>query len=151
MSVVMLTPPAINRSNCRPVTICYAECIKGVSSRMTFVKGQSGNPLGRPKGIISQRQRLINGMRKHCDVDAEEFLFQMMHDAITSGDTGILRLALEQYLGKPHQTSENVNYNANTALDAQEAVERLQSTEKGRELLRIVEGGSGESAASRAS
>lgn len=118
---------------------------------MTFKPGQSGNPSGRPKGIISQRQRLINGLKKHCGLDAEEFIFSQMHDAILAGDSSILRLAIEQYLGKPHQTSENVNIDANEVIDSAILSERLSGTEKGRELLRIVEADSDDSEASRAS
>jgi len=106
---------------------------------MTFIKGQSGNPAGRPKGIKPQRQRIIDGLKKHCDVDAEELFTTSMHDAVLGGDPAMLRLLGEWLHGKPHATSEVTNTNLNHDLSADDVRERLTSTELGSKMLKLVD------------
>lgn len=108
---------------------------------MTFQKGQSGNPKGRPKQAKSQKSRIIEGFKKHLDIDAERFAVEMMHDAIAGGDSSILKLLVEYINGKPVQQNENLNINVGGELDTGEAVDRLENTEAGRNILRLVDKG----------
>ena len=108
---------------------------------MRFEKGKSGNPAGRPKGIKSQKNKLLDGLKKALPsgTDPEEWLFGMAMDAIEGGDSSMLKLAMEMTLGKAHATSEVTNTNLNQDVDAESAKERLQSTEQGRKILKLVE------------
>lgn len=108
---------------------------------MPFKKGQSGNPAGRPKGIKTQKTRILEGFKKYLDVDAEEFAITMMHDAIAGGDSTILKLLIEYINGKPIQQTENTNLNLDGGeVDVEATLERLNSTESGRNILRLIEG-----------
>ena len=59
---------------------------------MPFVKGQSGNPAGRPKGsgdIAKARQKLL----EHSDE-----IIQRLMERVREGDPGALKLALERLI-----------------------------------------------------
>jgi hypothetical protein len=58
---------------------------------MPFVKGQSGNPAGRPKGIIDKRQRLQKAIQ-----DNIESVIQVVNAAALQGDMSAAALLLSR-------------------------------------------------------
>lgn len=62
---------------------------------MTFQPGKSGNPTGRPKGIVDKRVKL----RQLLDVHAEEIIAKLAELA-KSGEPNALRLCVERLLPK---------------------------------------------------
>ena len=109
---------------------------------MPFKKGQSGNPKGRPKGICNQKTRILEGFKEHLNLDAEKFAIEMMHDAITGGDSSVLRLLIEYLNGKPVQQTENLNINADIAdLSEDEMRDRIKSIDNGDEILKLLDEG----------
>ncbi len=56
-----------------------------------FIKGQSGNPAGKPAGAKDKRTELRNLLRPHA-----ERLFQKTVDLALAGDTTALRLCLDR-------------------------------------------------------
>ena len=61
---------------------------------MPFVKGESGNPSGRPPGARNKKALLIEAM---LDADAEDLTRRVIAKAL-DGDTGALRLCLDRLL-----------------------------------------------------
>jgi len=62
---------------------------------MTFKPGKSGNPLGRPKGIVDKRTQL----KELLEVHAEEIIAKLAELA-KSGEPNALRLCVERLLPK---------------------------------------------------
>jgi hypothetical protein len=60
---------------------------------MTFIKGLSGNPAGRPKGIIDKRSELRNLLEEH----SQDILKKLVERAIV-GEPGALKLCVERLL-----------------------------------------------------
>ena len=60
---------------------------------MTFQSGQSGNPNGRPKGIVDKRARL----REKLEVHADEILDSLIANA-KAGDSVALKLCVERLI-----------------------------------------------------
>lgn len=60
---------------------------------MTFQPGQSGNPNGRPKGIIDKRAELRGLLESH----AEEIVEKLIENA-KAGDSTALRLCVERLI-----------------------------------------------------
>jgi hypothetical protein len=58
---------------------------------MTFKKGQSGNPKGRPKGIEDRRTRF----RKHIESKADDLIEKVVEMAL-EGDVRAIKLCLER-------------------------------------------------------
>lgn len=56
---------------------------------MPFVKGQSGNPAGRPKGIIDKRQRLMKAIQGDI-----ESVIRVVHERAQEGDMSAAALLL---------------------------------------------------------
>ena len=68
---------------------------------MTFKQGESGNPSGRPPGIIDKRTRLRNLLDPHADAIIEKLI-----EWATAGDPTALRLCVERIIPrvKPDQS-----------------------------------------------
>jgi hypothetical protein len=62
---------------------------------MTFKKGQSGNPKGRPKGVTDKRIKLRDYLQPHA-----EDLIQKAVQLALDGDINALRLCLERLIPK---------------------------------------------------
>jgi hypothetical protein len=60
---------------------------------MTFQSGQSGNPSGRPKGIIDKRAKLREKLESHAD----EIIDTLITRAKV-GDSGALKLCVERLI-----------------------------------------------------
>lgn len=60
---------------------------------MTFQPGQSGNPNGRPKGIVDKRARLREKLESHAD----EIIDALIARAKV-GDSGALKLCVERLI-----------------------------------------------------
>ncbi len=65
---------------------------------MTFKRGKSGNPQGRPKGIISRRGQLSKLLEPHA-----EALINKAVELAKAGDINALRLCLERLIPKPRE------------------------------------------------
>ena len=74
---------------------------------MSFKKGQSGNPSGRPKGVKDKRTELRELLEPHA-----EALVKKAVDLALMGDTSALRLCLERII--PAVKSIEVNPGGNT-------------------------------------
>ena len=70
---------------------------------MTFKRGKSGNPQGRPKGIISRRGQLSKLLEPHA-----EALINKAVELAKAGDINALRLCLERLIPKPREESINL-------------------------------------------
>ena len=60
---------------------------------MTFQPNQSGNPNGRPKGIIDKRTKLRGLLESHADEIIEKLI-----ELAKAGDSNALRLCIERLL-----------------------------------------------------
>ncbi len=60
---------------------------------MTFQPGQSGNPNGRPKGIVDKRIKLRELLESHADEIIEKLI-----ELAKAGDSNALRLCIERLL-----------------------------------------------------
>ncbi|MCU7807824.1 MAG: hypothetical protein KZQ73_08165, partial [Candidatus Thiodiazotropha sp. (ex Semelilucina semeliformis)] len=58
---------------------------------MTFKKGKSGNPKGRPKGVADRRTLF----RKHIESKAEDLIKKVVEMAL-DGDVRAMKLCLER-------------------------------------------------------
>jgi hypothetical protein len=61
-----------------------------------FEKGESGNPNGRPKGIVDKRTRLSGLLDSHA-----EALVKKAVDLALAGDSHALRLCIERLIPRP--------------------------------------------------
>jgi hypothetical protein len=68
---------------------------------MTFKQGESGNPSGRPPGIIDKRTKLRSLLEPHADAIIEKLI-----ERATAGDPTALRLCIERIIPriKPDQS-----------------------------------------------
>lgn len=77
---------------------------------MTFVKGQSGNPDGRPPGAKNFTTKVREALEKIAegkDYTYEEALIKsIMKKAIVDGDSATQRLMWNYLDGLPHQTTD---------------------------------------------
>jgi len=71
---------------------------------MTFAKGQSGNPGGRPKAVLEDGRTLADLAREHT-VEAVETLVEVMGDkqAPAAARVGAAGAILDRGWGKPKQ------------------------------------------------
>jgi len=60
---------------------------------MTFQPGQSGNPNGRPKGIVDKRAKLREKLETHADE-----ILDILIARAKGGDSGALKLCIERLL-----------------------------------------------------
>jgi hypothetical protein len=74
---------------------------------MTFVKGQSGNPSGRPKGVGDRR----TAIRKALEPYKDEVILQVI-DKAREGDNDMIKLFFSYCFAKPK--SEAVNLDVDT-------------------------------------
>ena len=70
---------------------------------MAFKKGLSGNPTGRPKGIIDKRSKLSNLVLPHAEI-----LVNKAIELALEGDVNALRLCLERLV--PRLRSESIAF-----------------------------------------
>jgi hypothetical protein len=82
-----------------------------------FQKGKSGNPAGRPKGILDRRAALNGFLMLHA-----ESLIEKVVTLALSGDTQALRLCLDRLI--PKLPNENININL------AESDEHIETTKK---------------------
>ena len=77
---------------------------------MTFVKGQSGNPAGRPVGARSFTTKVKEALEKIADgkdyTYEEAFIKAILKKGIVDQDTGMMRTIWEQLDGKPLQKTD---------------------------------------------
>ena len=77
---------------------------------MTFVKGQSGNPEGRPVGARSFTTKVKEALEKIADgkdyTYEEAFIKAILKKGIVDQDTGMMRTIWEQLDGKPLQKTD---------------------------------------------
>jgi adenine/guanine phosphoribosyltransferase-like PRPP-binding protein len=71
---------------------------------MGFSKGQSGNPSGRPRGIVDSRHRLRAALEPYAD----ELLAQAVEMA-KAGDVGVLTFLLGRALPAPKPETAPIN------------------------------------------
>lgn len=71
---------------------------------MSFSKGESGNPAGRPRGIVDSRHRL----RAALDPHADELLAQAVELA-KAGDVGVLTFLLNRVMPAPKPETAPIN------------------------------------------
>ena len=69
---------------------------------MTFKKGESGNPQGRPQGIIDKRSELGELLKPHASALVEKAV-----ELALEGDVNALRLCLERLI--PKAKDETIN------------------------------------------
>lgn len=81
---------------------------------MTFKQGQSGNPKGRPKGVIDKRTKLRDYLEPH----AEELIQKTVELALT-GEINALRLCLERLIPKARHEAINLNLSDSNLTQAQ--------------------------------
>lgn len=72
---------------------------------MTFTKGQSGNPIGRRKGVPNRRTELA----KMLDPHAEALIAKMIELAL-EGDITALRLCMERLIPKANRESTGIEF-----------------------------------------
>jgi hypothetical protein len=111
---------------------------------MPFVKGESGNPAGRPLGARNRKSLLVEAM-----LDAEsESLGRRMIERALDGDAGALRLCMDRVL--PRGRDRAVPYPLppiESAADARRAANMISvaigtgelTPREGMDLLRVVE------------
>jgi hypothetical protein len=111
---------------------------------MPFIKGESGNPAGRPLGARNRKSLLVEAM-----LDAEsESLGRRMIERALDGDAGALRLCMERVL--PRGRDRIVPYALppiESAADARRAATMISvaigtgelTPREGMDLLRVVE------------
>ena len=77
---------------------------------MTFVKGQSGNPAGRPVGAKSFTTKVKEALEKIAEgkeyTYEEAFIKSILKKAIVDGDASTQRLIWNYLDGLPHQTMD---------------------------------------------
>jgi Family of unknown function (DUF5681) len=75
---------------------------------MPFVKGQSGNPAGRPRGARNRKTRIVEAM---LDAEDKGLVRQVIEQAL-AGDPTALRLCMERLA--PRRRDRGVPPRANT-------------------------------------
>jgi hypothetical protein len=68
-----------------------------------FEKGVSGNPNGRPKGVVDKRTRLSGLLESHA-----EALVQKAVDLALKGDSQALRLCIERLIPRPKDETVSI-------------------------------------------
>jgi hypothetical protein len=71
---------------------------------MSFRKGQSGNPSGRPKGIVDSRQRLRAALEPH-----EDDLLAQAVEMAKAGDVAVLTFLLGRAMPAPKPETAPIN------------------------------------------
>lgn len=69
---------------------------------MTFVKGQSGNPTGRPKKVLPDGRSLIDIAKEHT-VDAVDCLVEVLRDKKSPHRVSAATALLDRGWGRPKQ------------------------------------------------
>lgn len=109
---------------------------------MPFVKGQSGNPAGRPKGIIDRRARLNKAL-----LDNADNLLEIATAKAQAGDPQMLTLLLSRVMPvlKPEGSLVRFELDTSASLPAQleqvtKAVAAGQLTvEDGKQIAEMIE------------
>lgn len=74
---------------------------------MTFIKGKSGNPGGRPKGRIQAmeafRQLLEEKIIRVDGQPSRDLHIEAIRDALMNGDSAVIRELMHYRWGKPEQ------------------------------------------------
>lgn len=83
---------------------------------MTFKKGQSGNPSGRPKGIKDKRLRFRDMLEPHAGALIEK----LVNEAL-AGDMSALKICIDKLLPTPKSESVNIPSLGQGALSEQGA------------------------------
>ena len=101
---------------------------------MTFKKGQSGNPAGRPKRKNTFKTLLeslpddkrIFQHPEYGELEPDELAALMLVEAAGNGESWAVKDLLDRMMGKPHQTTENTNINQNHEMTAEKVREQLE-------------------------
>ena len=112
---------------------------------MPFVKGQSGNPSGRPKAGFSIRGCLRASMGETITIPGKDgkpdtvltkgaFLSSKLFQLAASGDLQAIKLCLDNVDGPPVQTVENINIDARPATDPAAALAAAKQAEEAGEV-----------------
>ncbi|WP_174714450.1 DUF5681 domain-containing protein [Legionella sainthelensi] len=75
---------------------------------MTFIKGQSGNPSGRRKGVLNKRTELAKILDRHA-----ESLVNKLIELALQGEITALRLCIERLIPKAKNESTGIQYQKN--------------------------------------
>ncbi|WP_010598679.1 DUF5681 domain-containing protein [Rickettsiella massiliensis] len=70
---------------------------------MKYQPGQSGNPKGKPKGVLNKKTRWLKLLESHADELVEQAI-----ELAKSGDTNTLRFCLERIIPKAKDSSINL-------------------------------------------
>jgi len=92
---------------------------------MTFKKGQSGNPAGRPKGIVDHRLRY----RKELDESAPKIVATLLQKAL-DGDVACLKICADRIIPQLKASDAAINIQFSGDL-----------TEKGNQVLEALGAG----------
>lgn len=83
-----------------------------------FVKGQSGNPRGRPKHrhLIDLKQDLEIAVREHLDVDKVKKIIEKVASMALKGHMGAAKLLLDKIISNAREDSEGAGDSGRTVV-----------------------------------
>lgn len=108
---------------------------------MTFIKGQSGNPRGRPKGIIDKRQRMQKALGEGADA-----LLAVIKEKALEGDMQAAGLLLSRLVPTLKAEGERVQFEFDASASPAKQLEQIQqaiadaqlTVEQGKQLVEMI-------------